>query len=599
MEEKPRKSLGLRLKKRRRDSDPTEEERTHNRPRKEEPKPSRVRSNSLGDRKTHKPTTKTEAFSSQQDISNTVVDSGIGSSRGFLFPGHNYLGPGNPENNGPPTNRVDQAAQHHDTAYGEAVKQFETSGDEQEAFQSIQEADDTFLSELSETTPGNYTEFFGKLAGQIGITAKKNIEGVLHSTLYPRFKREEVMDVTDGSEENSHVYSLPQGHPGTSLISLGSGVKSPHQTKWHFNKHFEIALESHLIQFSKTEASTEATKGETKIKTFIHSLPWEKLYFYLTEKEYNTIVNSFHTAYVESVTIRIYNLGVNSQSIQSSGVSIKSFSQNHYLGIWRGFEKHGPVELGSSLTSKFLYGCPLSDLPNKTSFTNVETKYIGAVSELKPVDNRITYKSLTSTYDKTQNKSVKLGDSGIYLPPAYEMANLKVNAVTSIGLIYETTYKPVDGLFHNKSYAFHNNSVIQHRPYDVNIDLADNGSISDATYVISGSSDSDQISYEDATIDNMFFRSIQSNNALRFVDGLGIGLFPKRTKDDKNVDANLEIGIDTEIVIRAEAFGGSVLSSGSSNYPQSNPNRIYFLHKNKKFGNSYTSNGLPTLANKS
>lgn len=54
-----------------------------------------------------------------------------------------------------------------------------------------------------------------------------------------------------------------------------------------------------------------------------------------------------------------------------------------------------------------------------------------------------------------------------------------------------------------KSYGFHNNSVVQHKPNDVNIDLVDSGSISEASYVISGSEE-DSVYYEDATIDNMF-----------------------------------------------------------------------------------------------
>lgn len=38
-------------------------------------------------------------------------------------------------------------------------------------------------------------------------------------------------------------------------------------------------------------------------------------------------------------------------------------------------------------------------------------------------------------------------------------------------------------MFHNKSCAFYNADVIQHKPYEVNIDLANKGN-SDATYII-------------------------------------------------------------------------------------------------------------------
>lgn len=165
---------------------------------------------------------------------------------------------------------------------------------------------------------------------------------------------------------------------------------------------------------------------------------------------------------------------------------------------------------------------------------------------------------------------------------------ITVNA-NSTGIKYETKYKPNDGLFNNKSFAVHNRAVMQHRPYEQNVDLADKRKICTATYEITDNASQNKpiISYENATIDNIFYRSLRSNPNLYFVYGLGLGLHPRRDKTGTTVDAVAKFMIETEIKISAEAFQCSVLASETENSPQSNPNRIYFIHKNKKFGNAY------------
>lgn len=115
---------------------------------------------------------------------------------------------------------------------------------------------------------------------------------------------------------------------------------------------------------------------------YIHSLPWEKLLLYLTEKEYNSIRNTFQTATVESVTVNITNMGVTSPIEQGT---------NHTFGIWRGFERYFPTEFGKNITPKELYGLDLSKHPSSLNLSNIPYDFIGAISEMKTVENRITY----------------------------------------------------------------------------------------------------------------------------------------------------------------------------------------------------------------
>lgn len=77
------------------------------------------------------------------------------------YQGHRYLGPGNPLDNGQPTNRLDEDARTHDLDYSRAQATIKNSGNRDEAFKSIQEADETFLSTLSSIEPDSYTKTFG------------------------------------------------------------------------------------------------------------------------------------------------------------------------------------------------------------------------------------------------------------------------------------------------------------------------------------------------------------------------------------------------------------------------------------------------------
>jgi hypothetical protein len=577
-----RKTLGLKLhrKRERVDSDSTAERNTRRRIE------DRDRRHSDGDKNQAGPSTSFE-------------DSGIGPSIGFTVPGFNYLGPGNPLDNGPPTNRVDEVARQHDLRYSEAQLLFEQNHDSEEVFKYIQEADDSFLVDLSEIEPTSYTESFGKIIGKTGIGLKRGVENILHTTLYPSLNKDMDTDAVDGESSSNFKTVLNQAAIPSGVISINEGITKPQIQLYKFKKHFNIAFDSHPMEFKKTVSDANNKHGITTIIPYIHSLPWQMLYFYITEREFNSVINSCHSAYVDTITIKIFNMGVSSTTIQSSGTSLKTISTNQYLGVWKGFEQYGPVSLGDKITPEFLYGKTYGEMKQSTGSTanTYPSTDLGAISEIKRVDNRISYPKITSTWQN--NKDEKIEESNMLPPPLLEMATIVANASTNTGLIFQHVYKPKDGLFHNRSSAFHNASVIQHKPYEQNIDIADNGKISDAKYIITSNvkNNTPAIKYEDCTVNNMFFRSLRASNQLEFMDGLGIGLFPFRMKDDTLLDTTLNVYIQTEITIKGESFGGSVHFGGKSTGPQCNPNRVYLVHEKKKFGNAYASDGLPTLGN--
>lgn len=133
--------------------------------------------------------------SSTRSLFGKSKDSGQGEegertgTSGILFPGYNYLGPGNRGYNGPPTNEIDAAAKRHDEEYTEILKRLKETGDEDEAYRAIQEADERFLKAVANAKSESYLERGGQLAGTLGIGTKKLVENVLGFSLYPLIKQ--------------------------------------------------------------------------------------------------------------------------------------------------------------------------------------------------------------------------------------------------------------------------------------------------------------------------------------------------------------------------------------------------------------------------
>lgn len=91
------------------------------------------------------------------------------------FPGHRYLGPGNPTNNGPPVDKDDEIAQSHDLPYSKTT----TSKD-------IRTADKKAIVEFSKNsiTTGNWHS----AVGVTGLSAKYAVESIT-GVLYPSTPR--------------------------------------------------------------------------------------------------------------------------------------------------------------------------------------------------------------------------------------------------------------------------------------------------------------------------------------------------------------------------------------------------------------------------
>jgi hypothetical protein len=90
----------------------------------------------------------------------------------FLYPGHKYLGPGNPLKNGEPVDNADKIARVHDYEYHSAKNQ-------SEVFKSDEKAIFNFAKDFV-TQPN-----LPSLAGAFGLTVKHGVEKNLTGVLYP------------------------------------------------------------------------------------------------------------------------------------------------------------------------------------------------------------------------------------------------------------------------------------------------------------------------------------------------------------------------------------------------------------------------------
>lgn len=91
----------------------------------------------------------------------------------FLYPGHNYLGPGNPLENGTTVDNADKIAKKHDYAYHDAK-------DTQDIFDSDHVAIGEFARDFV-THPN-----LPSLAGATGLGIKNFVESNITGVLYPR-----------------------------------------------------------------------------------------------------------------------------------------------------------------------------------------------------------------------------------------------------------------------------------------------------------------------------------------------------------------------------------------------------------------------------
>lgn len=486
---------------------------------------------------------------------------------GYTLPGYKYLGPGNELDVGEPTNELDKIAQEHDITYSEIESEYQDklkSGVKQEeakkwATQRVKKADETFLTSVYAYTPTSKYDSFAKTAALTGIGTKYLGERVL-GTIYPRFRAE---------NRNKKEATMEAGLSGMGPSIIANGVDNQMNTKtFRFKKMFNFHIKSTLCTYKKEEPSASSSNGKIAIKTFIHTLPWNKLFMYITHKEYDDILETNHTASVKCVNLKIYNLGNRTPFVASSGnVAYANANSQTTIGIWEDMGRHGMIKLGEGITPTTLYGVKLGDLTVQSQYRQIAGDSQSAACQGKFIDNRMEYWYHNGIFDLVTNeKKTASIEKYSYLPALIASAKTYLNATNTIGKIYEKEHRPKDGTFHikNQAWRFMNYDYLKSRNPIHNVVLRD------GTQTAVAHEPANAVKYENATVDNYLFSNILNVPELEFAPALGIGIIPLLSSDGNHENSILNIMVETCIEIEAMSHGQNILYTAMRN-PQPNP----------------------------
>lgn len=504
-------------------------------------------------------------------------------SGGWTLPGYKYLGPGNTLNLGEPTNPLDAIAKIHDEQYEALEKEYNKREKENYfktekelknwAKQEIQQIDKQFIKDVELYVPsGLYDSIAKQLAiGGIGI---KYLGEKLLGPLYPRLgNRTEGDGASAIMDDNIPTMKLP--------AIIGTGISNNIQThNFSFKKMFNFHIESKLCQYHKTKPSNEAANGVIRIKTFIHTLPWHKLFMYLTPKEYNDIIQITHTAKVKHVAMKIYNLGNRTPFVASSGsVQYANANSQTTIGIWEDMGKHGMIKLGENITPQILYGSTLHDLADQNQMRQIPGEKNSAACQGKFIDNRAEYWFHNGIYDLQTNQfKPESIEKYSFLPALIASAKTFYNATNSIGLIFSKSYEPKDGTFYLRNDAWR---MINY-DYMKNKNPLHNVVLRDGTQTAVEHTAAKALAYENATVDNYLYNNWTTEPELHFIPNVGIGILPLLSSDGNHEKSILNIMVELSIEIEAMSHGQNILYSSVRN-PQPNPLVMGYRVKDHKF----------------
>lgn len=476
-------------------------------------------------------------------------------SRGLTLPGYRYLGPLNSLNRGLPRNALDGAAKKHDEKYHKITEYFKKTKNRKQFEQGIRQADEEFLDEVRTFAPPTVYDQVAKWLAQGGIGTKYLIEQAT-GVIYPT------------GDEQVTAYEIADMEPSNPNSVVGGGVvNSENVHKFQFRKKFTFAIESTKALYTKTNDKTEYI-------TYIHSLPWQYIFFYMTPKEYQDMTTIFHTAKVTKVGVKITNLGNRTPFVTSANaVNYANANSQTTIGIWENLERTMPVEMGTNISWQTLYGKTIKDYPVAEKQDPEHS-----TAQAKIISNAIKY-------------TIKNTQENMLLPPLIMESKILFNATNSIGPIYEKDYAPVDGTFHTKHERIHNmidNKVIRNSNAPLLLDVN-----SAATQTISLKTKQTK-EYEKATIDNVNIgQDLFSNASQGFQHSLGVGIVPLLNADGSLEKAILNIMVETYINLEAISHGTNLLM-GTMSAPQPNTNYVK-MAIDKKWTNKYTLAGTPVM----
>lgn len=374
-----------------------------------------------------------------------------------------------------------------------------------------------------------------------------------------------------------------------------TGVKNTENIKtFTFKKVFAFNFESRLLEYVR-DNKNHPDYVIAFIKTYVHTLPWQYIYFYLTPKEFHDIQSGNHTARVKHVKLKIVNLGNRTPFITGTrSVSYANANSQTTIGIWEEMEELGPFQCGNNIRHRELYGLSYKyndNFKKASSNQEIHHKDHGACQQPILVDNRGTY--LIHVASKEQDAEIPMNDETYFLPALIAHSKIMYNATNSIGEIYSKEYTPKDGTIHKFNNGMTHLGTVPRIQNPLEQLSVETGRITQPPLTRIGILT--QSRYETTTIDNLYFAPLQGTPADKVCHSLGIGILPLINPDHKMEKSLLSIIVHTEITIEAESHGTNVLMDYNT-YPQPNTYKISMRTQANEFVNMYGMSGLPIVS---
>lgn len=374
---------------------------------------------------------------------------------------------------------------------------------------------------------------------------------------------------------------------------IATSVTNTTQThSYSFKKRFLFNIEAKKLQYTLKENRLNKDITRVIVKTYINSLPWQYLYFYLTSKEFNDIKQTNHTAKVKNVTVKIYNLGNRTPFVTGTrSVSYANANSQTTIGVWEALESFGCVQQGSKIDPHFLYGKALKEWQLSGTVKDMPVDQPGCGSQGRTVDNRIDI--IYDIKEKIETYDVPLNDGNFLAPPLLMQAKILLNATNSVGPIYEKSYSPKDGTFHSLNNAWHLEGLqprSQGAPHQIE---QVSGIISAVNVnrptVISG------LSYQEATIDNITYCSLGGTPGENVAHSIGVGVVPLLHADNSLEKSLCGLLVETFIEIEAMSHGTNILMT-NNHYPQPNTYDVSLLATKRTWKGAFGVAGKPVVS---
>lgn len=384
----------------------------------------------------------------------------------FTFPGHRYLGPGNPLDNGEPVDSDDKIAQIHDTEYSQAKTKTDI-------FQSDQKA----ISAFSRDFILNRNWHSG--VGALGLGIKYGTEKVLDHVLYPTGMNNEATPTKKRKGDEVSPEDSPQkpstssavGDPaqpapatiddpmtggamtgGASSGSMGGGNVNDlfhgeaQEQQWQqrvYQKTYRWTLNSTLPSYLKPSVAASDVLYKPGS---LYSMPVHAIWTYLSPQEFTDLLN-FPMVKCNGVQMEIYSLGIRLPFTTNEAASVTANASSQYpiVKMSDAFAKAYRMQMdGVELTS--IRNKMVGDTAQEWA---VADNYSSTFSNLSARSTSREYTMETvlnmneGAYSRAQGGTARFANS-YGTPNTHEFVEQSLNGTTNLGKVFEYTYKPIN-----------------------------------------------------------------------------------------------------------------------------------------------------------